>query len=99
MDRLNARQQPRVQISLLLSALLLLGTLLWLCDAEAQGRGGVLRIGMTAADIPYTAITPKWIDYSKQRKPRSTRRSGIDSWRRRMRSSSRMRHGCSSCTT
>jgi peptide/nickel transport system substrate-binding protein len=58
MDRLNARQQPRVQISLLLSALLLLGTLLWLCDAEAQGRGGVLRIGMTAADIPYTGGQP-----------------------------------------
>ena len=29
-------------------------TLLWLPDAVAQGRGGVLRIGMTAADIPYT---------------------------------------------
>ena len=33
-------------------------TLLWLPDAVAQGRGGVLRIGMTAADIPYTGGQP-----------------------------------------
>jgi ABC-type transport system substrate-binding protein len=47
-----------VQTFLLLSALALLGTLFWLCDADAQGRGGVLRIGMTAADIPYTGGQP-----------------------------------------
>src|SRR5688500_19955020 len=33
--------------------------LLWLPTAMAQqGRGGVLRIGMTAADIPYTGGQP-----------------------------------------
>jgi peptide/nickel transport system substrate-binding protein len=36
----------------------LLGMLLWLPLALAQGRGGVLRLGMTAADIPYTGGQP-----------------------------------------
>jgi peptide/nickel transport system substrate-binding protein len=37
----------------------LIGLLLWLPAAVAQqGRGGVLRIGMTAADIPYTGGQP-----------------------------------------
>src|SRR5919204_3276120 len=58
MDRFNARPQPRVQTFLLVSVLALLGTLLWRGSADAQGRGGVLRIGMTAADIPYTGGQP-----------------------------------------
>ena len=41
----------------LLIALVLAGTP-GLCAAQAQGRGGTLRIGMTAADIPYTAGQP-----------------------------------------
>jgi ABC-type transport system substrate-binding protein len=40
-----------------LPVLVLLGLLLWL-PAGAQGRGGVLRIGMTAADIPFTGGQP-----------------------------------------
>ena len=43
---------------LILGMLMLLGTLLWAPAATAQGRGGVLRIGMTASDIPYTAGQP-----------------------------------------
>jgi peptide/nickel transport system substrate-binding protein len=43
---------------LILGMLMLLGTLLWTPAATAQGRGGVLRIGMTASDIPYTAGQP-----------------------------------------
>jgi ABC-type transport system substrate-binding protein len=38
--------------------LMVMGTLLWTPVAMAQGRGGVLRIGMTAADIAYTAGQP-----------------------------------------
>src|SRR3989442_2728482 len=40
---------------MLLSLLLLCS---WSPAAQAQGRGGVLRIGMTAADIPYTPGQP-----------------------------------------
>jgi ABC-type transport system substrate-binding protein len=40
------------------AVLALLGLLLWGSLALAQGRGGVLRIGMTAADIPYTGGQP-----------------------------------------
>src|SRR5499433_4502062 len=40
---------------ILLSLLLLFS---WSPAAQAQGRGGVLRIGMTAADIPYTPGQP-----------------------------------------
>jgi len=43
---------------LLLMALVAMGMLPWLPTVEAQGRGGVLRIGMTAADIPYTGGQP-----------------------------------------
>jgi peptide/nickel transport system substrate-binding protein len=43
---------------LILGMLMLLGALLWMPAATAQGRGGVLRIGMTASDIPYTAGQP-----------------------------------------
>ena len=51
-------QPQRVQALCLLSAFVLLGTWLWLSTAEAQERGGVLRIGMTAADIPFTGGIP-----------------------------------------
>jgi peptide/nickel transport system substrate-binding protein len=47
-----------VKILPILGVLLLIGTLFWLPVAAAQGRGGVLRIGMTASDIPYTAGQP-----------------------------------------
>src|SRR6266511_4278706 len=43
---------------LVLMGCLVLLTLAWLPMAEAQGRGGVLRIGMTAADIPFTGGQP-----------------------------------------
>ena len=42
----------------LLAVLVLLAALSWPPAAEAQARGGVLRIGMTAADIPYTGGQP-----------------------------------------
>ena len=48
----------RVQTLLVLMTCTLLGVLTWQPAAEAQGRGGVLRIGMTAADIPYTPGQP-----------------------------------------
>jgi hypothetical protein len=38
--------------------LVLLSLFFWLPLAVAQGRGGVLRLGMTAADIPYTGGQP-----------------------------------------
>ena len=47
-----------VQTLLVLVTCTLLGVLTWQPAAEAQGRGGVLRIGMTAADIPYTPGQP-----------------------------------------
>ena len=40
------------------AVLALLSLLLWGSLALAQGRGGVLRIGMTASDIPYTGGQP-----------------------------------------
>jgi peptide/nickel transport system substrate-binding protein len=43
---------------LLVARLTLLGMLLGLPSAWGQGQGGVLRIGMTASDIPYTAGQP-----------------------------------------
>jgi hypothetical protein len=58
MERSGTRGTPRMQTFVLLSVLVWLGTLGWQLAAEAQGRGGVLRIGMTAADIPYTAGQP-----------------------------------------
>ena len=55
MERLDA---PRNTKTLLL--LTMLGLLGMLCchPTAAQGRGGMLRIGMTAADIPYTGGQP-----------------------------------------
>jgi peptide/nickel transport system substrate-binding protein len=58
MERFDTRDVHSVKPLLLLTALALMGTLLWLPMAEAQGRGGVLRLGMTAADIPYTGGQP-----------------------------------------
>ena len=48
----------RVQTLLSLVACTLLAVLTWQPAAEAQRLGGVLRIGMTAADIPYTPGQP-----------------------------------------
>jgi hypothetical protein len=58
MELSGTRWTPGMHTFVLLSVLMLLGTLGWQPAAEAQGRGGVLRIGMTAADIPYTAGQP-----------------------------------------
>src|SRR5215510_1593714 len=55
MERVNAPQ--RTKTLLLLTMLGLLG-MLFCYPAAAQGRGGVLRIAMTAADIPYTGGQP-----------------------------------------
>jgi peptide/nickel transport system substrate-binding protein len=46
------------RLLLIFSVLLLMGALFWPPIAPAQARGGVLRIGMTASDIPYTAGQP-----------------------------------------
>src|SRR5688572_17858439 len=43
---------------LLCAALMSVVTLAWAPRLMAQGRGGVLRIGMTAADIPHTGGQP-----------------------------------------
>src|SRR5262249_3137643 len=58
MEWCDRRQTPGVRLLLLLIVLALIGTLFWLPAAGAQGRGGVLRIGMTAAEIPNTAGQP-----------------------------------------
>jgi peptide/nickel transport system substrate-binding protein len=46
------------RVRLIIGVLMLIGVLLWPPVTAAQGRGGVLRIGMTASDIPYTAGQP-----------------------------------------
>ena len=48
----------RMQTLFIWVACALLGALPWQPAAEAQRRGGVLRIGMTAVDIPYTPGQP-----------------------------------------
>src|SRR6516164_8085581 len=58
MERHNARHTHGVTTLRLLTALVLLGVLLLPPRVWAQGRGGVLRLGMTAADIPYTGGQP-----------------------------------------
>src|SRR5215471_12468812 len=58
MQQCNARRMSSMQIVLCLITLGLLGMLLLPLEAWSQGKGGVLRIGMTAADIPYTAGQP-----------------------------------------
>jgi peptide/nickel transport system substrate-binding protein len=58
MKRCNTRRMSNVKTLLCLITLGLLGTLLLPPVAWSQGKGGVLRIGMTAADIPYTGGIP-----------------------------------------
>ena len=58
MMRLNRRHLQRVKGLWLLVILMSIGVLLSRPAAWAQGKGGVLRIGMTAADIPYTGGQP-----------------------------------------
>ena len=58
MNQLTVRSTYRFRLSLLLTTVALVGMLLWSPPTVAQGRGGVLRIGMTAADIPYTPGQP-----------------------------------------
>ncbi|HXH13562.1 MAG TPA: ABC transporter substrate-binding protein [Alphaproteobacteria bacterium] len=54
-SRRSARRYPLIP---LVAALAVLIMTQWSSAGESQGRGGVLRIGMTAADIPYTAGQP-----------------------------------------
>jgi peptide/nickel transport system substrate-binding protein len=58
MHRVTRRQHQSVKALLLPSTLVLLALLLCQPSAAAQGRGGMLRIGMTASDIPYTPGQP-----------------------------------------
>src|SRR5919199_3870734 len=58
MDPCNRQLAQGLKPALLLTTLALLAVLLWPPPAAAQGRGGILRIGMTAADIPYTGGIP-----------------------------------------
>ncbi len=54
----STRWVARAMRLMLLSLPLLVLVFSWSPAAQAQGRGGVLRIGMTAADIPYTPGQP-----------------------------------------
>jgi peptide/nickel transport system substrate-binding protein len=54
--RLSAMSMVRTLLRC--TALMLVISLAWAAPPIAQGRGGVLRIGMTAADIPYTGGQP-----------------------------------------
>src|SRR5215831_7518551 len=58
MQQSNTQRMSCMKLVLCLIILGLLGTLLLPPVARAQGKGGVLRIGMTAADIPYTGGQP-----------------------------------------
>jgi ABC-type transport system substrate-binding protein len=58
MQQSGIRRQWHVQIGVLLAMLSLVAMPYGHRHAAAQQRGGVLRIGMTAADIPYTAGQP-----------------------------------------
>src|SRR5207248_2217715 len=58
MQQWNARRMSSMKIVLGLLTLGLLGLLLLPPGAWSQGKGGVLRIGMTAADIANTAGIP-----------------------------------------
>ncbi len=58
MMRVTGQPTASVTMLLTLGVLSLLSVWLWSPVMAAQGRGGVLRIGMTAADIPYTAGQP-----------------------------------------
>src|SRR5215471_3455907 len=54
----STRWVTRAMRCMLLSLPLLVLVFSWSPAAQAQGRGGILRIGMTAADIPYTPGQP-----------------------------------------
>src|SRR5215469_5654731 len=54
----STRWVARAMSCVLLSLPLLVLVCSWSPAAQAQERGGVLRIGMTAADIPYTPGQP-----------------------------------------
>src|SRR6185503_14445253 len=58
MQQCNARRMSSMKLVWCLIILGLLWTLLLPPVAWSQGKGGVLRIGMTAADIPYTGGQP-----------------------------------------
>jgi peptide/nickel transport system substrate-binding protein len=58
MMQYRARRPATVAILLRLILFTLFGILLWQSVTTGQERGGVLRIGMTASDIPYTAGQP-----------------------------------------
>src|ERR671923_2989945 len=58
MKQWNARRMSSMRLVLCLIILGMLGILLLPPVAWSQGKSGVLRIGMTAADIPYTAGQP-----------------------------------------
>ena len=58
MVHVAGRPLSGVRVRLIIGVLMLIGVLLWPPVTAAQGRGGVLRIGMTASDIPYTAGQP-----------------------------------------
>src|SRR5262249_56581387 len=58
MQQLNAQRMSSMKLVLCSIILGLLGALLLPPVAWSQGKGGTLRIGMTAADIPYTAGIP-----------------------------------------
>jgi peptide/nickel transport system substrate-binding protein len=58
MAHVEGRWRSDSRLPRIIGMLMVMGALLWTPVAMAQGRGGVLRIGMTAADIPYTAGQP-----------------------------------------
>ena len=58
MQQWNTRHMSSMRLVLCLIILGLVGSLLLPPVVLSQGKGGVLRIGMTAADIPYTAGQP-----------------------------------------
>ena len=58
MKQVRARCNPLIIRLSIVSVVVLIGIFLWQPAIGAPGHGGVLRIGMTAADIPYTAGQP-----------------------------------------
>jgi peptide/nickel transport system substrate-binding protein len=58
MAHVQTKSHPTREILLPFSLFISVSLLLWPPAVTAQGRGGVLRIGMTASDIPNTAGQP-----------------------------------------
>jgi peptide/nickel transport system substrate-binding protein len=58
MADVQMQSHPCLKILLSVSLFISASLLLWLPTVTAQGRGGVLRIGMTASPIPNTAGQP-----------------------------------------